>query len=341
MPIYGAAPVRRLGRVCYSASTAAFWRPPCQHGRLLAATMYQEIKMGWSAHDIPDQTGKYVIVTGANSGIGFEAAQVLAAKGAHVTLACRNAAKAKEAQAKIKKAHKGAKVVTATLDLASLASVAAFAASYRKKHDTLDSLINNAGVMVPPYGKTEDGFELQIGCNHLGHFALTAQLIDLITAAPEGRVVNVASQAHRSGKINFDDLHWEKGYQRWPAYGQSKLANLLFTYELDRQLKDAGHTARATAAHPGYAATNLQRTMTAGTIMNALFAQNQYAGALPTLRAATDPEAESGSYWGPNGLMEMRGAPVQVQSNRRSHDKRVARRLWDLSQELTGVTFAA
>ncbi|MEP0069268.1 oxidoreductase [Pyruvatibacter sp.] len=296
--------------------------------------------MGWKAKDVPDQSGKHIIVTGSNSGIGFEAADVLAAKGAHVTLACRNADKAKEAQAKIKKANKGATVETGSLDLASLKSIAAFAADYSKKHGKLDILINNAGVMVPPYGKTEDGFELQIGCNHLGHFALTAQLIDLINAAPEGRVVSVASQAHRGGKINFDDLHWEKGYQQWPAYGQSKLANLLFTYELDRNLKEAGHTTRATAAHPGYSSTNLQRTMTAGTIANALFAQSQKAGALPTLRAATDPDAESGSYWGPNGIMEMRGHPVKVKSNRRSHDKRVARRLWDTSQELTGQTFA-
>ncbi|MGD1934823.1 MAG: oxidoreductase [Candidatus Phaeomarinobacter sp.] len=296
--------------------------------------------MGWNAKNVPDQSGKHIIVTGSNSGIGFEAAKVLASKGAHVTLACRNADKAKEAQVKIKKAHKDATVETGSLDLASLKSIAAFAAAYRKKHGKLDILINNAGVMVPPYGKTEDGFELQIGCNHLGHFALTAQLIDLVNAAPEGRVVSVASQAHRAGKINFDDLHWEKGYQQWPAYGQSKLANLLFTYELDRNLADAGHSTRAVAAHPGYSATNLQRTMTAGAIGNALFAQSQKAGALPTLRAATDPDAESGSYWGPNGIMEMRGSPVKVKSNRRSQDKRVARRLWDVSEELTGQTFS-
>lgn len=295
--------------------------------------------MGWSATNVPDQTGKHIIVTGSNSGIGFEAAKVLAARGAHVTLACRNPDKAEAAQAKIKKAHKDATVETGTLDLASLKSISAFAEDYRKKHGKLDVLINNAGVMVPPYGKTDDGFELQIGCNHLGHFALTAQLIDLINASPEGRVVSVASQAHRAGKINFDDLHWEKGYQQWPAYGQSKLANLLFTYELDRNLKEAGHATRATAAHPGYSSTNLQRTMTAGTMMNALFAQSQKAGALPTLRAATDPDAESGSYWGPKGIMEMRGAPIKVKSNRRSHDKRVARKLWDVSEELTGQTF--
>lgn len=296
--------------------------------------------MGWNANNVPDQTGKHIIITGSNSGIGFEAAKVLAAKGAHVTLACRNADKAKAAQAQILKAHKNATVETGSLDLASLKSVAAFAKAYRKKQGTLDILINNAGVMVPPYGKTEDGFELQFGCNHLGHFALTAQLIDLINASPEGRVVSVASQAHRGGRINFDDLNWEKGYKPWPAYGQSKIANLYFTYELDRNLKDAGHTTRATAAHPGYSSTNLQRTMTAGTIANAIFAQSQKAGALPTLRAATDPDAESGSYWGPNGIMEMRGAPVKVKSNGRSHDKRVARRLWEISEELTGQSFA-
>jgi len=296
--------------------------------------------MGWNAKNVPDQSGKHIIVTGSNSGIGFEAAKVLAGKGAHVTLACRNADKAKDAQARIKKAYKDATVETGSLDLASLKSVAAFAATYRKKHRKLDILINNAGVMVPPYGKTEDGFELQIGCNHLGHFALTAQLVDLVNEAPEGRVVSVASQAHRGGKINFDDLHWEKGYQQWPAYGQSKLANLLFTYELARNLAETGHATRATAAHPGYSSTNLQRTMTAGTVMNALFAQSQKAGALPTLRAATDPDAESGSYWGPNGIMEMRGSPVKVKSNRRSHDKRVARRLWEVSEELTGQTFS-
>jgi len=295
--------------------------------------------MGWNANDVPDQSGKHIIVTGSNSGIGLEAAKVLAGAGAHVTLACRNADKAKDAQSLIKKAHKGAKVETGSLDLASLKSVSAFADAYRKKHGRLDILINNAGVMVPPYGKTEDGFELQIGCNHLGHFALTAQLIDLVNEADEGRVVSVASQAHRAGAINFNDLHWEKRYLPWPAYGQSKLANLLFSYELDRRLQVAGHETRATAAHPGYAATNLQRTMTAGGLMNAVFAQSQAAGALPTLRAATDPDAASGSYWGPNGIMEMRGSPVQVSSNRRSRDKRVARRLWDVSEELTGQTF--
>ncbi len=295
--------------------------------------------MGWSTKNIPDQTGRYAIVTGANSGIGFEAAKALAAKGAHVTLACRNLDKANAAKAKIEKAVKGAKVETKQLDLADLASVEAFAEAYHQSPGKLDLLVNNAGVMVPPYGKTKDGFELQFGANHLGHFALTAKLMDLLDQSDNARIVNVSSQAHRAGDIRFDDLNWEKDYKPWSAYGQSKLANLLFTYELDRRLKSAGKTIAVTAAHPGWSATNLQRTTLPVRIGNIFFGQAPKNGALPTLRAATDPDAPSGTYWGPRGLMEMNGAPVKVDSNKKSKDPELARRLWDVSEQMTGQRF--
>lgn len=295
--------------------------------------------MGWSTKDIPDQTGRYAIVTGANSGIGFEAAKALAARGAHVTLACRNMDKANAAKAKIGKAVKGAKVETKQLDLADLASVKAFAEAYHQSPGRLDLLVNNAGVMVPPYGKTKDGFELQFGANHLGHFALTAQLMDLLDKSDSARIVNVSSMAHHAGDIRFDDLNWEKGYKRWSAYGQSKLANLLFTYELDRRLKSAGKTIAVTAAHPGWASTNLQRTTLALRIGNLFFGQAPKNGTLPTLRAATDPDAASGTYWGPRGFMETNGAPVKVDSNKKSKDPETARRLWEVSEQMTGQSF--
>lgn len=296
--------------------------------------------MPWNDSDVPDQSGKTIIVTGANSGIGLETARVLAARGAHVVLACRSAERAQEAIDAIKAKHADAKVEHGALDLGDLASVSAFAEHHRKTHGKLDVLINNAGVMVPPFGKTKDGFELQFGINHLGHFALTAQLIDLVLAADNGRVVNVSSIAHRNGTINFDDLGWDNGYKKIPAYGQSKLANLLFTYELQRRLDAAGHDTRVLAAHPGWASTNLQRTSLLARMLNPFFAQDALGGALPTLRAATDVDAAPGTYWGPSGFQQIRGAPKRVESNKRSHDEAVAKRLWDVSQTLTKTEFA-
>ena len=283
--------------------------------------------------DVPDITGKHVIVTGANSGIGAAAATVLAAAGARVTLAVRNVEKGRAAAAKMP----GATEVR-ELDLADLDSIRAFAAGLGEE---LELLINNAGVMAPPLGRTKDGFELQFGTNHLGHFALTNLLLPQV----RGRVVTVASGAHRLGRIDFDDLNWERRrYRRWAAYGQSKLANLLFTRELQRRLSAAGSPVLAVAAHPGYAATNLQSHTGSsigdrlGNLGNALFAQSAPAGALPTLFAAF-ADIPGDSYAGPGGFQEMRGAPVLVGRSARAQDDAVARRLWQVSEELTGTSF--
>jgi NAD(P)-dependent dehydrogenase (short-subunit alcohol dehydrogenase family) len=285
----------------------------------------------FTTEEIPDQTGRTVIVTGANSGIGRAAAAALAAAGAKVTLAVRNLDKGNEAASTMTGA-----VEVRPLDLANLASVREFAGAWDGE---IDLLINNAGVMVPPLGKTADGFETQFGTNHLGHFALTNLLLDRVT----GRVVTVASGAHRFGRIDFDDLNWErKPYKRWRAYGQSKLANLLFTSELQRRLVEAGSPVIATAAHPGYAATNLQFHYgngvvdTLNALANRLFAQDMQAGALPTLYAAV-ADIPGDSYAGPTGLFETRGAPELVDRTAAAKDADVARRLWEVSEELTGV----
>jgi NAD(P)-dependent dehydrogenase (short-subunit alcohol dehydrogenase family) len=287
----------------------------------------------FSTADLPDMTGRSVIVTGANSGIGRAAARAVAAAGARVVLAVRSVEKGRAAAATMP----GETEVRA-LDLASLASVREFAAAWEGE---IDLLINNAGVMVPPLTRTAEGFELQFGTNHLGHFALTNLLLEHVT----GRVVTVSSTGHRIGRIDFDDLNWErKPYKRWRAYGQSKLANLLFTTELQRRLTAAGSAVLATAAHPGYAATNLQfhsqrRSMDLlGAIGNRLFGQDEDGGALPTLYAAV-ADVPGNSFAGPGGFMEQRGAPKLVERSAAAQDMEVARRLWDVSEELTGVRF--
>jgi NAD(P)-dependent dehydrogenase (short-subunit alcohol dehydrogenase family) len=287
----------------------------------------------WSTTDIPDMTGRTVVVTGANSGIGRAAAQALAAAGARVVLAVRDTAKGEAAAA----AMPGTTEVR-RLDLASLESIRAFAANWKGE---LSLLINNAGVMAPPLSRTADGFELQFGTNHLGHFALTNLLLEHVT----GRVVAVSSTTHRMGAIDFDDLNWErKPYRRWRAYGQSKLANLLFTAELQRRLDAAGSPVIATAAHPGYAATNLQFHSGSGlmdrlsSVGNRVFAQDEYGGALPTLYAAT-ADLPGNSFAGPSGFMEQRGAPKLVGRTAAAKDTDAARRLWEVSEELTGVRF--
>jgi NAD(P)-dependent dehydrogenase (short-subunit alcohol dehydrogenase family) len=286
----------------------------------------------WTAADIPDQTGRTCVVTGANSGLGAVIATELARAGANVVVACRDTAKGEQAAA----AMPGNTEVR-RLDLASLASVREFAAGL----GDIAVLVNNAGVMATPKRQTQDGFELQIGTNHLGHFALTGLLLGRIT----DRVVTMSSTAHRNGRIVLEDLNWERRrYQRWGAYGQSKLANLLFTYELQRQLTAAGSTRRALAAHPGYASTNLQfhtdsfqdRAMA---VTNRLFAQSAEMGALPALYAATFPSIPGGSYVGPDGPFEQRGYPKIVKSNSRSYDEATAAALWSLSEQLTGVSF--
>lgn len=293
----------------------------------------------WTLDQMPDQTGRTAIVTGANTGIGFETAAALAAKNASVVLACRNRQKAEDAIEKIRERTPDARLEFIELDLASLDSVARFADAYRAAHDGLDLLINNAGVMIPPLGRTEDGFELQFGCNHLGHFALTGRLVDLLEATPGARVVNVSSMAHRYGAMDFDNLNAENGYEKMPAYGQSKLANLLFTFELQRRLAQSGSTILATAAHPGWTGTDLQRHSRIIELANHLFAQSPPMGALPTLRAATDPEAQGGDYYGPKGFYEMRGYPTKVGTTPAAKNELDARRLWKVSEELTGVAF--
>ncbi|HUO04264.1 MAG TPA: oxidoreductase [Candidatus Binataceae bacterium] len=305
----------------------------------------------WTAADMPDLSGKTIIVTGGNSGIGYEAALEFARKRADVILACRSAEKANAAADGIKKEVPDAKVGVMALDLSSLASIRTFAGEFHRQHKKLDVLCNNAGVMAIPLTHTTDGFEMQIGTNHLGHFALTGRLIDLILATPGARVVNVSSGAHRMGKIRFDDLNWEHGYRKWAAYGQSKLANLLFTLELQHRLEAAGANAIAVACHPGYAATNLQGVSaksSGSTLMeavfglgNMLFSQSAAMGALPTEYAAVSPEIHGGDYIGPNGLGEMWGHPVKVGCTAAAQDAEAAKKLWDLSERLTEVHYEA
>ncbi len=295
----------------------------------------------WNIDDIPGLDNRLFIVTGANSGIGFEQVKALAAKNAQVVMACRNRDKANDAMQAILAELPEARLEVMHLDLADLSSVRAFADAFREKYDHLDVLINNAGVMVPPFGKTKDGFELQFGSNHLGHFALTACLLDLLEASEQGRVVNLSSMAHKFGKIDFDNLNAENGYSPSKAYAQSKLANLLFTYELERRLARKGSKVRAFAAHPGWSATNLQNTTPLLKLLNPVFAQSAEAGALPALRAATQTKIESGTYWGPSGFLEMKGSPVEVPSNVRSHNEEDANRLWAISEQLTGQPFLA
>lgn len=297
--------------------------------------------MTWTHQSITDQTGKTAIVTGSNTGIGFEAAFALAAAGARVVLACRNQEKAAEARARIEAESPESRVEIASLDLSSLESIRAFAEAFRSRHDALHLLINNAGVMMPPKRQeTADGFEIQFGVNHLGHFALTGLLLDVIANTPGARIVNVSSQAHRRGKIDFADPNWQnRSYKRIGAYGQSKLANLLFTFELQRRLDDAGVDAMAMAAHPGWTATDLQRHTPSFNFLNRFFAMKTAQGALPTLRAAVDEDVEGGEYFGPNGFYEMRGFPVKVGSTKRSRSAEDAAKLWAISEEMTGVRF--
>jgi NAD(P)-dependent dehydrogenase (short-subunit alcohol dehydrogenase family) len=295
----------------------------------------------WSEADVPDQSGRVALVTGANTGIGWDTARVLAERGATVTLGCRNVDKANEAANRIRETATGATVDVLELDLSDLASVREAASTFASTHPRLDLLVNNAGVMMTPYTLTTDGYELQFATNHLGHFALTGLLLESVMAAPESRVVNVSSIAHKNGEIDFDDLQSEHGYKRGAAYGQSKLANLLFTYELQRRLSAAGRTTIAVAAHPGVSSTELSRHM-GGPVLQALgrvVSQSSARGALPTLRAATDPAVQGSEYYGPSGFMEMRGHPQRVESTQRSHDLAAAQRLWTVSERLTGLTY--
>ena len=302
----------------------------------------------WTAADVPDQAGRRAIVTGANSGLGFETALALAGHGADVTLAVRDMAKGEAAADQIRALSPQASLEVRRLDLADLASIDEFAWLWRESHpDGLDMLINNAGIMAIPRRDTVDGFEMQLGTNHLGHFALTGRLLDAIR--PEGRIVTVSSQAHRMGRMDFEDLMGERKYGAWRAYGQSKLANLLFMRSLAERLERAGSTIASVAAHPGFASTHLQAVapemkgrgwqVKIMDGVNKVMAQSAAMGALPTLYAATFPAIRSGDYVGPDGFGEQRGHPKLVGMNASARDDAVANRLWTVSEELTGVRY--
>lgn len=299
----------------------------------------------WTTNHIPDLSGKTIIITGANSGIGLEAARESARNGAHVIMACRNMDKAKAAKNAIMNEIPRSKPEIIHIDLADLKSVHQFADTFKSEYRSLDILINNAGIMMAPYGKTKDGFEQQFGINHLGHFALTGLLIDHILKTPNSRIINVSSNAHRLGKIDFDNLMYEegKGYSPTRAYGRSKLANMLFTYELERRFEAAGSQTIAAAAHPGYTHTHLTRYLEKKwyfrllSPLNNLIAQSSAMGALPILRAAADPGVIGGQYYGPDSFFGQRGHPIVMKSSQASYDKTTAQKLWEVSEQLTDI----
>ncbi len=294
----------------------------------------------WNADSIQDQAGRRVVITGATSGIGKEAARVLAGKNASVIIGARNLAKAEVVIDEIRDEFPDADVTVRELDLSKLESVKAFADSIIDDLEQLDVLINNAGIMACPYAKTADGFEIQMGTNHLGHFALTGCLMPLLKRTEGSRVVVVSSIAHKFGNLDLDDINWEsRKYDTNRAYGDSKLANLYYTNELANRLATNGNNPIVTAAHPGWTETELQRHSGLAAFMNNFFAQGVAMGALPTLRAGFDAEAKSGDYFGPSGWFEMHGSPVKVESNRRSRDEGIAHDLWAMSEDMTGVAF--
>jgi NAD(P)-dependent dehydrogenase (short-subunit alcohol dehydrogenase family) len=302
----------------------------------------------WTSEKIPSLAGRTAVVTGANSGLGLATARELARHGASVVLACRDTEKGEHALREIEAAAPQARAQVSELDLGDLASIESFAGRFRSQHGKggLDLLINNAGVMAPPRRETNDGFELQLGTNHLGHFALTARLIAEMQGRPDARVVTLSSNAHKTGRIDFGDLQRERGYTRWGAYGQSQLANLMFALELDRRLRAAGSTVTSVAAHPGYAATNLQSAAAPAAdrivmkFTNLILAQSSEMGALPTLYAATVPGLAGGSYVGPDGIGEFRGHPHLATPSGAARDEQIAARLWEVSEALTRVRFA-
>jgi NAD(P)-dependent dehydrogenase (short-subunit alcohol dehydrogenase family) len=309
---------------------------------------------GWTASDIPDQTGRTAVVTGANSGLGLVTARELARAGATVVMACRSPERGERARDEVAAAATGVDVILERLDLAELASVRELAAKLEAERPRIDLLINNAGIMAPPRGETADGFELQLGTNHLGHFALTGLLLEPLLAALAARVVTVTSPMHAVGRIGFSDLQRQRGYNRWLAYGQAKLANLLFARELQARFAAAGVDAISLAAHPGYAATRLQSSGPGAgggvaarvwtgmlAVGNRIFAQSEEMGALPQLYAATAPDVPGGALVGPSSFDQMRGHPKLVGSTKAGSDMEVAARLWDVSADLTGVDYAA
>jgi NAD(P)-dependent dehydrogenase (short-subunit alcohol dehydrogenase family) len=297
-------------------------------------------KSNWNTQNIPDLKGRVVIVTGATSGLGKEAARILAGKNASVIMAVRNVKKGEDVASEIRREFHNSDISVRDLDLSSLESIKNFADGIINDYDRLDILINNAGIMMCPYSKTADGFEIQMGTNHLGHFALTGHLMPLLHKTKGSRVVATSSVGHRAGKIDFTDINWEKRkYNPSRAYGDSKLANLYFTYELADKFGNDPDAPKVTAAHPGWTRTELQRHAGGIRFLNNFFSQGPDMGVLPTLRAAIDPEAKSGDYYGPSRFFEMQGYPVKVKSNGRSHDKEAALQLWDISEKMTGVSF--
>lgn len=304
----------------------------------------------WSVSALPDQSGRTVVVTGANSGLGFEATKIFAANGAEVVMACRDRDRAESARDDIRASVDTASLSVLELDLASLASVREFAETFTDTYDDLHVLCNNAGIMAIPRRETADGFEMQFGVNHLGHFALTALLFDTLReTAGESRVVTHSSGLHENGDIDFDDLHGSAAYDKWDAYAQSKLANLLFAYELDRRLEDVDANVTSVACHPGYADTDLQRRgpemagstlrLWAAKVTNTIVAQSAEQGAYPMLYAATATDIDGGEYVGPGGLMNMRGSPAVQESSERSRDADTAEQLWAVSEQLTEIPF--
>ncbi len=293
----------------------------------------------WTTKNIPILQGKTIIITGANSGIGYEAARALAAKQATVIMACRSTDKGQKALDQIQAESPNADLKLMGLDMADMASIRNFSKTFLTEFNQLDILINNAGVMATPFNKTVDGLELQLGTNHYGHFLLTGLLFDRLKSTPNSRVVTVSSYAHFMGRINFDDLNCDNSYQKWMAYGQSKLANVLFAYELNRRTSQNSDNPLSIVAHPGYAATNLQHTTWFFSMLNPIMAQSQEMGALPTLYAANSPDIEGGEYIGPDGFLGQRGYPTNARSSRASYDQETAIRLWEISEEVTGVKF--
>lgn len=307
-------------------------------------------KKKWTVDEIPPQKGRIAVVTGANSGLGYYTSKALAMKGAKVIMACRNLDKGEVARGRISSSGAFPEPDLWHLDLASLKSVEQFAKKYSETHGRLDLLINNAGLMAIPHRRTEDGFEMQFGVNHLGHFALTARLWPVLSSTEGSRVIQLSSMVHRFGKIRFDDLHWEKAYKKWGAYSMSKLANLLFVRELANRITEKGSQVLVAAAHPGYADTELQAKgarmkgrklgAEAMAIINRIVAQSGEMGALPSLYAATAEEVEQGAYIGPDGLLRMHGWPAPDRPDRKLVRDDVARRLWETSESLTGVRFS-
>ena len=299
--------------------------------------------MTWTIDQAPSQKGRLALVTGSNIGLGFETAMALASKDCDLVLACRNMEKADAAKAAILAKYPKTKIACMQLDLGSLKSVRAFAMAFTERYSKIDLLINNAGIMMPPFSLSEDGFESQLAANYLGHFALTGLLLPLIVNTPSSRIVSLSSMAHRWGGVRFDDPNFKKGYNKREAYGQSKLACLMFSYELQRRLAKLGHNTISVAAHPGVAYTNLSQHLPA--VVNifsplmAVFFNNATDGALPTLYAALGNDIQGGDYCGPKDMRQMRGAPIKVGSNRASRDESAAAKLWTMSETMTGVTF--